>query len=443
MAFIQSSQGLALLGFLMVASFTALVMSKRVSPIVALIATPIVFAVIAGAGGGIGPMVVAGVKQLAPPIVMITFAVLYFSLMLDAGLFEPLVNLMRRVTRDDPLRVTLSTAVVALIVGFSGDGTSTALIIVSSFLPVYRRLGMKTWMLGAIAAYAIGAQNLSPWAGPTPRAAAALEVDAYAIYLAILPAVIAGAMTVLAIAWLFGRAERRRLADQGPAPGSEEHAGSGMIGDPAARRPRLIWVNLALTLALFAVLISGLLSPVALFPIAAVLALFINYPSLTDQRARIASHAENLVSFILLFFGAGVFTGVLSGSGMIDAMAAVAVSSLPDGIGRLLAPVTALASMPMTYFMPHDAFYFGALPVLAKTGEAFGLTPLQMATASVLGQPLHILSPLLPSTYVFAAMLGVEPGDYLKKAVPWLIVLCLVIISAGLIFGAIPLFAPR
>lgn len=445
MTFLQSQTGLALLGYLMVGVFTALVLSRRVSPLVALIATPVVFAVIGGFGAQLGPLAVEGLRTLAPTIVMITFAVLYFSLMLDAGLFTPLVDGVVRLTRDDPVRITVGTACLGLFIAFSGDGISTGLVMLAAFMPVYRRMRMNTTILGALMAFAVAVQNLSPWGGPTPRAAAALNLDPTAIFMAVLPSVAAGMIAVVVIAYILGRAERRRLAAEGAdvdaATGEAPFAGGGLEADPAARRPRLIWVNLALTVALMAALVTGLASPVVLFPIASAAALMINYPSLKSQRERVAAHADNLTSFILLFFGAGIFTGVLNGTGMIEAMAGAAVSTLPAEIGRLLAPITAVASMPLTYFMPNDAFFFGALPVLAKTAEAYGITPLQMAVASLLGQPVHVLSPLLPSLYVFSALLGVEPGKYLKLAVPWGVVVCLAMIAAALLFGAIPLVA--
>jgi len=442
-ALFQSQTGLAVLGFAMVAVFTLVVMSRRVSPLIALIIVPVAFALLGGLGAEIAPMAVDGVRQLAPTIVMITFAVLYFSLMLDAGLFEPLVARVLKLTGDDPVRITLGTAGLSLFIAFSGDGISTGLVVLAAFLPIYRRMRMDTAVLGALMAFAVAVQNLSPWGGPTPRAAAALGVDPAAIFMAVLPAVVAGSLAVLLVAWLLGRCERERLAglvSDDAEVDAEAFAGGGMIGDKAARRPKLIWVNLALTLALIVALATGFASPVILFPIGCALALMINYPSLESQRTRITSHAENLVSFVLLFFGAGIFTGILNGSGMIEAMAGAAVAALPAEVGRGLGPITALLSMPLTYFMPNDAFFFGALPVLAKTAAAYGITPLQMASASVLGQPVHVLSPLLPSLFVFSALLGIDPGRYLKRAVPWAIFVSLVMIAAALVSGAVPLF---
>ncbi len=439
--FLHTQSGLATLGFLLVGLFTAMVMSNRVPVLAALILTPVLFSLAAGFGADTGDFAIAGIIKLAPVVVMITFAVLYFSLMLDAGLFDPLVRKVVGFTGDDPMRVTLGTAVLALVIAFSGDGTSTGLVLIAAFLPVYHRLRMDPAVLGAITAFAVAVQNLSPWGGPTPRVAAALNVDPAKVFAAVLPSVAAGMVAVLFVAWMFGKRERRRLAGPAADAFGSGKQGKGLSQDESARRPRMTWWNLLLTLALIGGMVTHLLSPVVLFPIAAAIALMINYPDLKSQRERIAVHGDNIASLVLLFFGAGIFTGILNGTGMIGAMAELSVGAIPAGLGGALAPITAAASMPMTYFMPLDAFYFGAVPVISHTAASFGITPEQTAAASLMGLPVHILSPLLPSLYVFSAILGVEPGRYLRLALPWGVFVSAVMIVAALLFGVFPLAA--
>ena len=56
---------LAFLGLAMVVVFTFLIMTKRLSPIVALTLVPLVFALIGGFGGTTGKMMLDGVKMVA------------------------------------------------------------------------------------------------------------------------------------------------------------------------------------------------------------------------------------------------------------------------------------------------------------------------------------------------------------------------------------------
>lgn len=87
---------LALLGLLMVVTFTYLIMSKRLSPIVALTLVPIVFAVIGGFAPDLGKMMLDGLKMVAPSAALLLFAILFFGLMIDAGLFDPLIRKILR-----------------------------------------------------------------------------------------------------------------------------------------------------------------------------------------------------------------------------------------------------------------------------------------------------------------------------------------------------------
>ncbi len=88
---------LTLLAYSMVIVFMALIMTKRLSAMVALILVPIAFAAIGGFGPELGPMMLDGVKKLAPTGVMLMFAILYFGLMIDAGLFDPVVRAILKI----------------------------------------------------------------------------------------------------------------------------------------------------------------------------------------------------------------------------------------------------------------------------------------------------------------------------------------------------------
>src|SRR4051794_140268 len=112
----------------MVAVFMVLIMTKRMSALVALVIVPIVFGLLAGFGADLGGMMLDGITKLAPTGVMLMFAILYFGIMIDVGLFEPLVRRLVRVVHGDPVRVALGTAVLALLVSLDGDGSTTYMI---------------------------------------------------------------------------------------------------------------------------------------------------------------------------------------------------------------------------------------------------------------------------------------------------------------------------
>ena len=157
---------LATLGFLTIGSFLALTLFTRASVLISLVLVPIVFALIGGFGPDLGGFIADGLETVAPVAVMIAFAVLYFSLMVDQGLFDPVIRTVLRWAGGDPMKLTVGTAVVTLLVALDGDGASTFLITVSAFLPIYRRIGMRPLVLTGVVALAAGVMNMIPWGGP-------------------------------------------------------------------------------------------------------------------------------------------------------------------------------------------------------------------------------------------------------------------------------------
>ncbi|MFH8256567.1 CitMHS family transporter [Streptomyces roseolus] len=474
---------LTVLGFAMIATFLVLIMMKRMSPIAALVLIPALFCVAVGQGAQLGDYVIDGVGKLAPTAAMLMFAIVYFGVMIDVGLFDPIVRAILRFCKADPVRVVVGTAVLAAIVSLDGDGSTTFMITVSAMYPLYKRLGMSLVVLTGVAATANGVMNTLPWGGPTARAATALKLDAGDIFVPMIPALAAGLLFVIALAYVLGRRERKRIGyltlDEALAPGSDTETvlvgagaskgngegegravprtggGAGAAGDAPAEegpeaagfqgldphratlRPRLYWFNAALTVGLLTAMILEVLPIPVLFLIGAALALTVNFPRPADQKERLAAHADNVLNVSGMVFAAAVFTGVLTGTGMVKHMADWLVGAIPDAMGPHMALVTGVLSLPLTYFMSNDGFYFGVLPVLAEAGAAHGVSPLEIARASLAGQALHMSSPLVPAVYVLVGMAKVEFGDHTRFTVKWAALTSLVVLAAGVLFGIV------
>lgn len=442
---------LTLLGLGMIICFMYLIMSKRLSALVALTLIPILFALITyalsffvdGLPGfhinELGDMMLDGIKKLAPTGVMLLFAILYFAIMIDTGLFDPSVKWILKMVKGDPLKVTLGTITLTLIVSLDGDGSTTYMICVAAMLPLYKRIGMSPLVMACLMMLASGIMNLTPWGGPTARAASALHVDPNDIFVPmILP-------MLFAIAWLYflgfmyGRMERKRL---GIVELDISHGDNIQISqEPEANRAHLRWFNGLLTLVLMICLVKSVLPSSILFMVALSIALIVNYPNLDMQKRLVANHSASALAVVGIIFAAGIFTGILSGTGMVDAMSKELVAIIPESMGPYLAPITAIISMPLTFFMSNDAFYFGVLPVLSEAAAHYGITPVEIARAAIVGQPVHLLSPLVPSTYLLCGLAGIGFGDHQKFTIKWAIITCLVMLVAAVVFGMFPLYS--
>ena len=471
---------LTVLAYSMIVVFMFLIMTKRLPALVALIVVPIAFGLIGGFGAELGPMMLDGIRALAPTGVMLMFAILYFGIMIDAGLFDPVVRLILKLVQGDPMKIVVGTAALAMTISLDGDGATTYMITVAAMLPLYQRLGMNRLTLACVIMLAGGVFNILPWGGPTARAASALGVDVSEIFLPMILPMIVTALWVLFVAYMLGMRERRRLgyvALPGEAPFARARkvnvlnpvlgelapahamagplapgAGSGsgmptgapaepqiMVSSPETVRPKLVWVNACLTALLLVMLVLGALPLPVLFMIFFALAMMINYPGLEQQKARIEAHAPNVLPVVSLIFAAGIFVGILQGTKMVDAIALSVIAAVPDALGPYLAVVTGVLSIPFTFFISNDAFYFGIVPVLAKAAAVYGISAAEIGRASIIGQPVHLLSPLVASTYLLVGMAKVEFGDHQRYTLIWSISASIVMLVAGVLFGVIPL----
>ncbi|WP_405608982.1 CitMHS family transporter [Streptomyces sp. NBC_00076] len=451
---------LAALGFSTIGLFLLLTMTKRVSVLVALVLLPVLAALVGGFSGDVGEMILTGLTTVAPTGIMIAFAVLYFTLMVDAGLFDPLIRVILGAARNDPARIAVGTAVLTLCVSLDGDGASTFLITVSALLPVYKRLGMSPLVLSGTVCLGAGVMNMIPWGGPTVRAMAALKLESSEVFTPVLPAMGAGVLWVLLASYWIGRRERRRLAAvaatgatgeagetvEQTAPVSVPVAGDGPgtpLVRPTERRPP-VWLtafNALLTVVLLVGLVLEVMPLPALFALAFALALLVNHPTWEAQQALLEKHAKSVVLVTTMIFAAGVLTGVLTGTKMISEMAEALVSVVPDSLGGHLPALVAVTGMPLSLVFTPDAYYFGVLPVLSHTASGFGTDQAEIARAAILGQMTtgFPLSPLTASTFILVGMSGVQLGEHQRFIFRWAFGTTLVMTAVALLTGAISL----
>ncbi len=410
---------LAILGFSIIILFLILIFTKKLSVITALVLVPVVVGFLSGfTPKELGVMMFDGIKQVAPTGIMLIFAVLYFAVMLDAGLFDPLIAFITKSVKGDPVKVIMGTAFITMMVHLDGDGTATFMIVISAFLPLYRRLKINPLILPAIVALAVGPMHLVPWSGTSARAIATFNTDSTQIFNPNVPSIIGGMLWVLTVAYILGRKERKRLGVIGL---EYDHHASLTDDQRSLRRPKLVWINAIMTVSLIVVLMLGIIPASVLFILFSIIALLINYPKSANQQKVFKTHGANIFLVSSMIFAAGIFSGILSGSGMIDAMASSLVSLIPHKHANLLPVITAVSSMPCSILFTPDAYYFGVLPVIGEAAQQFGLDSLEIGRAALLGQMTvgFPLSPLTASTFLLIGLSEVDLADHQKFTFFW------------------------
>ncbi len=429
---------LAILGFGMIITFMALIMWKKLHPVTALILIPLIFALLAGSGLGVGKMMVAGVKTIAPTAMMLLFAIMYFGIMINVGLFDPLATFILRLVKGDPLKILVGTVLLTGVVALDGDGSTTFMIVCTAMLPLYDRLGISRITLAVFALMTNNVLNIVPWGGPTARVVAALGLEANDVFVPLVPGMVISFIFLLVVAYFLGLKERKRLGIVEMDKATMDEIVKKITSEaPELKRPGLFAVNLVMTIILLTVLIMDVISLGVVFAVGTSLALVINYRTIKEQTARIEEHAPAAMNVVIVIIAAGCFMGILAGTKMDAAITNTMVAMIPDSLGPHMALITALLSAPGTFFLSNDAFYYGIVPILAKTGAAYGVTPVEIARASLMGQPIHFLSPLVGALWLLLGITNVSLGEIQKYALPVATGMMLIYIVVGKVLGVI------
>jgi CitMHS family citrate-Mg2+:H+ or citrate-Ca2+:H+ symporter len=421
----------ALWGAVTVAGVLAAIMSRRLSPLAALVLIPVLTSLGSGFGLRTSGFIIAGIQSMASVISMFVFAILFFGVLTDAGMMNPLIHWILRMVGKHPVRIVPGTFLLALLLHLDGSGAVVFLIALPALLPLYDEVGIDRRILACAASLAAGV-NFLPWTGPTLRASASLHISTIALFRPLLPVQIVGLMFAIGVCTWLGFREERRLGraaqsrEPSTAPASPDQSGC----------VRFV-INVVLTLAVLGTALSGKAEPAVCFMIGTVLALIVNFPNAERQRLQLESHAKAAITMTAILCAAGSFTGILKGTGMLAAMATAGVHVLPAQLGTHIPFLLAIVAMPLSVVFDPDSFYFGVLPILANTAAAYGVAPATVAQAALLGEHTtgFPVSPLTPATFLVTGLTGVELGEHQRFAGPFLFMASVVMALAAVAFG--------
>ncbi|MFB0935321.1 MAG: citrate:proton symporter [Propionivibrio sp.] len=444
---------LAFLGFAMVATLVYFLLSEKASPVPTFIILPVIagsLALYVKMGGDPAiqfmPEMIkylkAGLGTTMPIAVMFIFSILYFTIMSDAGLFDPLVDWLSKKAGHNVVMVTVSTCLIAVVSHMDGALASTLLVTVPAMLPVYKRLNMRPVVLLAIIGGAMSIMNLLPWGGPTARSAAILKMDVNELWIPLIPVQIVGLVIAIGFAVYLGLGEKKRGAGL-PAEG---HRPTGEAAKEAKeeekmakyRRPKLFWFNLLLTIGVIAMLTAfSKLPAYAPFMLGTAIMMVVNYNA-KEQSDLIKKHAASALSVPAILLASGVFLGILSGTGMLPAMANALIEVIPAALGKYLHFIMGALAVPVGMLLGTDSFFFGLVPLAIDVGSKYGIDPRNMVNAMLIGKNYGVLvTPHAATTFLAVGLAGISLKELLTFCVPRLWILSLLAMAAAVVTGQI------
>src|SRR5690625_4571037 len=154
-------------------------------------------------------------------------------------------------------------------------------------------------------------------------------MDVTELWRPLIPIQVIGMVLLIGLAIFLGYMEQRKICKQyGSTEAAaalepeldeqeEEHVEQS-AKDTSLARPKLLWINVLLAIAVIGVLVWGIIPAGLAFMIGVSIALPINYPNMKDQMDRIKAHAPNALMMATIILAAGSFLGILTGTGMLD-----------------------------------------------------------------------------------------------------------------------------
>ena len=432
----------AVVGFAMIICIVALLLKGKMSPIVVLTVIPAVAALILGHGPiEVAGFIKEGVKTTTNNGILFIFSVIYFGVMSDTGMFDVIVNFLVKKAGNNVIAVTVATAIIATIAHLDGTTATTVLITIPALYPVYKAMKIDTKILLCLTGACMGVMNLLPWGGPVARAATVLSMDANDLWHILIPIQIVGLIFNIVVAVLLGMLAIKQGAGAGKGEKVEQDQKT-KDEEIALRRPKLLIFNLALTIALIAVLSAGLVTSYVAFMIALSLALAVNYPNLKTQDKLVKKHAPAALIISATLFSAGAMVGIFDGTGMLTEMANAIMSIIPGFLGQFIHIIFGILALPLGLCIGTDAYFYGIMPLVMQVGETYGVASLSTALTMIIGKNLALMvSPLVPATYLAIGLTDVELKDHMKFSIPIYWGISIVMLVIGVIFGIVPLGA--
>jgi len=428
---------LAIIGFILMLVLMYVLIREKLSPVVAFVMLPLIAAAAGGFGiDEISGFVKTGLSTMLNTAVLFIFSISYFTMMSNAGLFDPIINFLIRRVGKSVTAVMFAIVITTFVAHLDGSGATTFLIVVPAFLPICKKLKVRPEALLGTMCGMYGVMNLVPWGGPTMRAATVIGIEVSALYKFIMPSIIVLALTAFGIAWLIARIEVKNGAGI-PAEGLELEMQAG--GNSGIANKGLYVFNLILTVVMLVLLFVDIGLPLHLiFMIAFCIALAVNFPKPADQTRELKGYASSAMIMTMTLFAVGIFMGVIKDSGMVEAMATAIVNALPRSVAPHMHWFMAIFSVPLIMILGTDAFYYALMPIILGVVSQFGTAPEVVAATFLLTATLGTpISPSVAAVYVGLGLADTTIGKHIKYSLKILWPASIVVLVVSTVIGVI------
>ncbi len=440
---------LSAIGFIMVIVMVALILWGKVALPPILVLLSVAATAILCLLNGQGPLEflevlkgynATGASSVLNTVALFTFAIIYFNVLGDAGMFDIIVaKIFKRIGNNIGI-ILFMTCMLATISHLDGSGATTMLITIPTMLPLFKKMKLSPTLLVLYVGMTSGVVNMLPWTSALGRVSASTGVDARALWTALLPVQIVGLIIVYASCFIVGP----MLKKKGYGMSDEEFAALrvDMLKpiDPVLKVGKgAMAFDMILTVVLVIAMLLGWINTNLAFMIGVALALLVNCKGSKEMTAQIKKHGATALNMCLILFCIGLFVGTMKDSGMMSAMTETLVGLIPTSLGPHLTFIIALLAVPLSMVIGSDALYMICAPIFAELSIHYGGSAIAAAASCTIGACIAAnLCLVAPTPYLALGLAGVEMKDNLKTCFVPIWILGIVLAIVGAIAGAYP-----
>ena len=445
---------LSAIGFIMVIVMVALIIWGKVAlpPILILLST--VVAIILGVSGVLGEVmgpleiltslrgyVDTGANSVLSTVVLFTFAIVYFNILSDAGMFDVIVGAVIKRMGNSVTAILLMTCFLVFISHLDGSGATTMLITIPTMLPLYKKMNVSPIILLGYVGLWSGVENMLPWTSALARVSASTGVDPYELWNALLPVQVVGFIILIISCFVLGKLLKKRGCGMSDEEFLAIKSGMGKKGDPVLKVSNtVLYIDMGITVLLVISMLLGWVNTSVAFMLAISFALLLNCRGgAKEMTAQIRKHGSTALNMVMILFSIGMFVGVMTDTGMMDAMTQTLINLVPEAMSSHLTFIIGLVSVPLSMAVGSDSLYMIMAPIFGNMAVAFGGTMLGAAGACVIGACIAAnLCLVAPTPYLALGLAGVEMKDNLKYIFIPTWILGIILAIAGAFAGVFP-----
>ena len=440
----MSTTGLVLVSVGMMAVLFAILISGKLSPVISMIVFPLIACLICGFPlADVGDWVTAGLKSQVSTIAMFVFAIIFFSCIMDTGLFDAIMGKLLKNAKNVTM-VCIITVIATMLGHLDGSGATTFLLVIPPMAVIYKKMNIRPVVLMGLVSMTAGVMNILPWGGPCARVAIGLEMDPNDVFAVAFPGMLIGLVCMFALAVFMARREVKRGAGMPDGTDIEEMLGDGSADDgekQALLRPKLYWFNgLLMVATLVSIFVVDGMPTALIFALAASIALMVNYPSAKMQAERLKAYAPTCMTMVTIGFAAGVYVGIFNNSALSTALSDAITSVISGSATAHLNTIMGFLWAPLaTVGLNHEATVYTIIPIISKLCGEY-VTPAQVGATYLMTFATRVFAnPLTAAMYVGLGLSGVELKEHLRFTLPWALIISTVVMAAALLIGIIPL----